>query len=202
MITKNSVRIVLFIGTIILIVGTVLLFMQGNAPDASSLVEQDCSTENADCLVFPIVTGSNLDDVEFTLPADFAGEFNLVVITFEQEQQVAAGDWYLPLNELAQADDRLRVYNVAALPDLNVAIRLMITGGLNTAVTDQAMRDVFILLFLEDPQAFLDALEIPNTSQIILLLLDSEGRVLWQGIGEYSEELAIEIETQVEQFMN
>jgi len=198
---KNS-RIIIIIGALILIMGAMVFLLQGNAPDASSLVEQACTQDDADCRIFPIVTGANLNDVALTLPEDFAGEFNLVVVTFEQDQQVAAADWYPFLNDLAQADDRLNLYNIAALPDLNPMIRSMITGGLNATVTDEIVRNVLILLFLEDQQAFLDALEISDTSQIILLLLDADGHVLWQGAGEYSDELAADLQTQIDQFLD
>ncbi|MFN8452597.1 MAG: hypothetical protein U0521_29320 [Anaerolineae bacterium] len=51
-----------------------------------------CITTDESCLRFPVVTGENLPGQPFTLPADFSGEAVLVVVPFDERQQVDAAE--------------------------------------------------------------------------------------------------------------
>ena len=93
------------VGVVIVVVagiGLALLVIGRGAPVVSSVAisDQPCS---APCLRFPTVSGENLPGQSFNLPADFAGASVLVIVPFDENQQVQAQTWLPYARELAQA---------------------------------------------------------------------------------------------------
>lgn len=139
------------------------------------------------CLRFPTIRGLNLIGDEMTLPVDFAGEWNLVIVPFSDEQQVNAESW-LPLAETLSAQNAsLRYYNVPVFPDIVPPIRLVIRAGMNLAITDADLQALSITVFLDNRDVFLAALEIPDVEAMQVFLLNDSGEVYWRGVGEYDE---------------
>lgn len=174
----------------------VLLLISSNAPQTTGInIAQTCITltEDDSCLVMPTVSGDNLDGETLTLPDDFAGTYNLVVMPFDREQQVRAADWVPLFQDLAQRHDAVAYYNVAALPDLAPAIRFMVTTGLNAAVQDPAIRQATVILYLEQQEAFVDALAVTDTETIQVFISNAAGEVLWRGAGDYNAALGDEL---------
>lgn len=187
-------RILLFVA---LIIGGALLVAINQAPETSSIKLDTCVQSTAgDCVRFPIVTGDTLNGDTVTLPEFFAGEYNLVIVPFDREQQESVIDW-LPLAEDLQAEfDGLAFYSVGALPDLPAGVRLLISGGM-TLVLESDVRDVSILLYLEDQQLFADSLSASSLDETQLYILNQDGDVIWQASGSYNDDLADELRQQV-----
>ncbi len=61
--------------------------------------------------VFPQVNGNSLTKRKFTLPADFEGELNVVLIAFKRKQQEDVDSWTPHLRPLTADHPGLRVYN-------------------------------------------------------------------------------------------
>ncbi len=57
-------------------------------------------------MTFPIVNGSNLLREKLTLPQDFAGNYNLLFIAFQQWHQEEVNTW-IPLAESYEAGSRV-----------------------------------------------------------------------------------------------
>lgn len=139
------------------------------------------------CLRFPTISGLNLMGDEMTLPADFSGDWNLVIVPFSDEQQVNAQSW-LPLAQtLAAQIPSLRYYNVPVFPDIAPPIRLVIRAGMTLAISDQSLQALSITVFLDDRDAFLAALDIADVESLQVFLIHEAGEVYWRGIGEYDE---------------
>lgn len=174
------------------IVMAVALFALLNDPPRSSRVEET-ACQRADggvCPAFPRITGDNLDGQSLTFPQAFEGRLNLVVVPFDREQQTAAIHWLPIFQQLAAAAPDARYYSIAALPNLNPAIRTLITGGLNIAITDPQIRSVTVVTFLEDQSLFTQALGLPHQEAMALLIAAQNGEILWLGSGDYSPERA------------
>lgn len=145
------------------------------------------SANGEGCLRFPTINGLNLIGHEMTLPVDFSGEWNLVIVPFSDEQQVNAESW-LPLAEtLAAQAPSVRYYNVPVFPDIAPPIRLVIRAGMNLAITERDLQALSITVFLDDRDAFLAALEIPDVEAMQVFLLNELGEVYWRGVGAYDE---------------
>jgi type II secretory pathway pseudopilin PulG len=180
-------RIILPILALVVILAAAAFILLSRAPATSTALtsEQACVTAGQACLQFPVVTGENLPGESFTLPADFQGTQTLVILPFDEDQQVKAETWLPLARELAEANPTLAYYNVPVFPDLNAPIRVLIRGGLNLAIADESLRALTITLFLANRDQFLTELNIPNTDTIQALLLNDAGEVLWRGSGEY-----------------
>lgn len=152
------------------------------APDVSG-VGAACAD---DCRRFPTVTGANLPGETWALPAAFTGAPALVLLPLDEAQQQTAESWREPAQALAATVADLNAYNVPTFPALSSPVRLVIRAGLNVAITNAALREHTITLFLDDRDAFLTALDISDTDMLPVLLLNAEGDVVWRGYGAYT----------------
>lgn len=176
-----------WIGIGILCVGIVavaayLLFTR--APESSGVVIEDEACDS--CLHFPEISGENLPGEAFQLPGDFIGDFVLVIVPFDEEQQVNASSWLPLAQELAESQLDFAYYNVPVLPAMSAPLRTIIRAGMNIAISDSDRRALTITVFLDDRDAFLAALDIPNVDTAQVFLLNQSRDVIWRGAGEYS----------------
>ncbi len=136
---------------------------------------------------FPAVRGRNIDNQAFTLPQDFEGEYNLVLLVFTQEQQALVNTWLMSLRSLEADFPNLQVYELPTLPQFNWFQRRMLDYWMSSGISDPQARATTITLYT-DVDAIQNALVIPDTSTIRLVLVDRAGSVYWQGQGAYSAE--------------
>lgn len=167
----------------ILAVALYLLFAR--APDASGVETNAAACES--CLPFPQISGENLPGDLFQLPGGFAGEKVLVIVPFDEEQQVSAASWLPLARELANSEANFAYYNVPVFPAMSAPLRTIIRAGMSITITDAELRERTITVFLEDLDAFLTALEIPNADAMQVFLLNSERAVIWRGAGSYDD---------------
>lgn len=139
------------------------------------------------CLRFPTISGLNLLGEDRTLPADFEGDWALVIVPFSDEQQAGAADWLPIARDLADAYPTLRYYNVPVFPDIAAPLRLVIRAGMGVAIPDPALQALTITVFLDERDAFLRALEIPDVETTQVFLLNADDAVIWRGRGAYDD---------------
>lgn len=135
---------------------------------------------------FPSVEGSNLAGRRFRLPRDFEGRFNIVLIAFEMEHQTDVDTWVPLIKHLAAADPQVRYYELPTIWRMNPVRQWIIDSGMRMGIPDPKTREATITLYL-DRQAFCQALDLPHTRVIYVLLVDTEGEVLWRESGRFSE---------------
>ncbi len=192
---RRLIGLVMFV-----LIGSVvgLLVVIQLAPSSTEVRVAECVADELDeCVVFPQVTGENLNGESVTLPDDFLAERNLIIMPFNRDQQVGAEAW-LPLGQaLADEYEDLQFYSIAALPDLSPAIRLLVSGGMNLAITDEAVREVAILLYLEEQERFVEALGIADMEMMQVLLVRGDGTVVWTMAGAFSEAMVEDVREKV-----
>jgi len=143
--------------------------------------------------VFPAVRASNLNGRAFDLPRDFAGERNLVIVAFQREQQALVDSWSPAIADLLVRYTDLRFYELPTITRGNPLFRAWLDGAMRGGIPDRQAREHTITLYL-DKAAFRQALDLPHEDTIYALLLERSGRVLWRGQGEYTDQLAGELE--------
>ncbi|MEO5825980.1 MAG: hypothetical protein ABIR59_08845, partial [Gemmatimonadales bacterium] len=120
--------------------------------------------------LFPKVEGRNLEGQRFSLPADFEGELNIVLVAFRREQQDDVDTWLPSLTAMAAKRAAVRVYE---LPTLNRSYSLMrrfIDGGMARGIPQQATREATITLYI-NKAPFKRALGITSEGTIRVLLV-------------------------------
>jgi hypothetical protein len=132
--------------------------------------------------VFPTVQGRNLERRDLELPADFAGERNVVLVAFRQRQQREVNSWLPALTTMRREAGDLGVYEIPALHRGWTPLRGWIDGGMASGIADRATREATITVYI-NKAPFKAALRIASESQIQVLLLDDAGRVLHRELG-------------------
>lgn len=141
-------------------------------------------------LKLPEIQGDALNGTPLSFPTSFATPLNIVAMPFTQEQQVQVAG-YLPLfEELSQANADVSYYNVALLPDLAPAFRLLVVTGMQAATRDESLRGRSTAIFLENQAEFLNALNIADTETMRVFVFAQNGDLLGEVAGAYSEENA------------
>lgn len=145
---------------------------------------------------FPDVTGSNLQGRRLHLPGDFAGEYNILLIAFQQHQQYDVNTWLPLLKRLRRQYPALHYYELPTIAELPRLRQVMLDMGMRLGIPDRNTRETTITLYL-DKATFRRALEIPHEDAITVLLVDQAGRVLWRTLGGHNEAKGAALEASV-----
>lgn len=159
---------------------------------AEASVPLDCVPDDEGaCLQLPAASGIDANDDDISFPDAFELPYVLVVMPFDRDQQVQAQTWLPSFEEFADTyPETFEYYSIAALPDLNAVIRGLVMFGIRSGVRDESTRSRLAVLFLDEQEAYLDALNIEDDSVIRAFLVDTEGVVYWTGAGVFEEETA------------
>jgi hypothetical protein len=131
------------------------------------------------------VIGYNLEGKRFELPHDFKQAHTLVLIAFEQWQQEVVNTWLTPLAELVKDYPMLDYYELPTINTMSPLYQAYIDGVMYVGIPDRRARERTITLYV-DVKTFCQALQLPTTENIYVLLLDQQGDVRWQVEGEYT----------------
>ena len=136
-------------------------------------------------LHFPAIQAENLANQSLSLPREFTGQRNLVLIAFQHAQQKDVSSWLEQEKQFAALDPALRTYELAAIGPVNAAARWFIRNGMRSRLSDSE-RGRTIVLF-SDKAPLHTALGLAGEQQIYAILLDRDGRVLWRAEGRADE---------------
>lgn len=134
---------------------------------------------------FPTVSGFNLDREELEFHRDFAGSLNLVIVPFEQRQQLDVNNWIPAAQALEREFPGFIYYELPTIYQLPSLSRTFINEGMRAGIPDQTSRERTVTLYL-DKETFKASLGIESEAVIHLFLCDAEGRILWRTTGVYS----------------
>lgn len=152
-------------------------------------------------LLFPTVTGKNLNSEEFTLPVDFTGRVNIVLVAYQREQQSEIDTWLTLARELeAEFPETVRYWE---LPTISSGYRWMsfiIDSGMRSGIPDSTARERTITLYI-DRGLFLEALEIPDMETVDVFLLDDAGYVRWRARGPGTDDTGEALRQAVEELV-
>lgn len=147
---------------------------------------------------FPVVSGFNLNRQELVFPRDFKGNFNLVIVPFQQSQQAVVNTW-IPFAQKMELDvPGFMYYELPTIYEMPSFSRTFINEGMRAGIPDQTARERTITLYL-DKQVFKSGLNISSEDEISLFLVDGEGKIYWRNSGGYSESKASELQAVLEE---
>ena len=140
---------------------------------------------------FPNVQTSNLNNEAYSLPADFASAYNVVVLPYTEAQQNEVNTWLDFLNQL-RAEYPISVYEIPVMEQYSRMKQLLINAGMSVGIADAQVRRDTLPLYT-DVAAFNQPLGLSDTTATHVLLVDRGGVVYWRGSGVYSEALGTEL---------
>jgi len=142
---------------------------------------------------FPVVTSVNLEGESFTLPADFAGDRNVVFVAFLRQQQADVDTWVPFVKPLLARTPGTDYYEIPTIRRMVTPMRWMINRGMKGGIDDRAARERTITLYI-DKEPFKRSLAITDERTIHVLLVDRTGRVLWRTTGAFDHAKGAELE--------
>lgn len=137
--------------------------------------------------MFPPISSYSLDKTKVNLPGDFAGKINLLLISFEPEQAKDIDTW-MPLAQAIQhMNFEFRYYKLPVSSSGTMIYRWWDSSSLRSIETDPETWHWIIPLYL-NKQNFLRSLNVPNEKEVVAILSDQSGHILWKASGRLTED--------------
>jgi hypothetical protein len=137
--------------------------------------------------VFPPVTSFSLDKQKVSLPGELEGQTNLLIISFKAEQEQDVDSWLPAAEAIQHSSFQFRYYQIPVAEKENFVFRWWESSSMRSDQTDPETWHWIIPLWI-DRRKFLEDLQIPNDKQVVALLIDRQGHVLWRSSGPMSPE--------------
>jgi len=132
--------------------------------------------------VFPQVTAYNLAKQKVTLPGGMAGKTDLLLISFAPEQQKDIQSWLEAGQAIQHSNFQFHYYELPVEGRENFVFRWWETSSLRSDESDPESWPWIVPLFV-DRHTFMTGLNIPNEKQVVVLLVDRQGHILWRASG-------------------
>ena len=129
--------------------------------------------------ILPPVTAYALDRAKVTLPADFTAPLNLLILSFQRDQQSVVDGW-LPV--LTPGAPSVQTWLLPISPRANGLYRWWLNASLRTSLPPSQPRRYTVPLYV-DKGHFLRTLQVSSEQEVVLLLTDKAGHVLWRTTG-------------------
>jgi hypothetical protein len=131
---------------------------------------------------FPTVTSYSLDKQKVTLPNGLEGQTNLLLLSFKEEQQGDINSWMPAAQALQHLNFQFRYYQIPVAEKENFIFRWWESSSMRSDQTDPETWHWIVPLWV-DRHKFFASLDIPNDKQVVVLLIDRQGHVLWRAAG-------------------
>jgi hypothetical protein len=138
-------------------------------------------------VVLPSVTAYALDRGKVTLPADFATPLNLLILSFQRDQQSAVDGWVPVVAQVNGAHPRVQLWSLLISPRANFLYRWWLNASLRGSLAADQPRHFTVPLYVDKTQ-FLRSLQIRSEQQIVVVLTDRAGHVVWRTAGPVTDD--------------
>lgn len=143
------------------------------------------AVEQRRAVTFPTISSYSLDKAKVTLPGDLAAHYNLLLISFQPEQQKQIETWMPVAQALQHTNFNFRWYRLPISERENLIFRWWENSSMRSIETDPETWHWIVPLYVNKAE-FRNALQIPNEHEITALLVDRQGQVLWRASGEFN----------------
>lgn len=134
----------------------------------------------------PSVTGTALDKAKLTLPADFSAPLNLLILSFRRDQQTAVESW-LPVPRQSGEPARVQTWNLPISGREDNIYRWWLNTSMRDSTPPGESTHNIVPLYVNKPR-FLKRLDIASEKDVVVLLTNKAGLVLWRSSGAVTPE--------------
>jgi hypothetical protein len=159
-----------------------VLFLRGATTPATELGQ------------FPVIQATSLDKAKLHLPQDFAGQLNLIVISFAREQQQEVDTWIPVARQIQSAHSNLSYYELSTASRENLLYRWWFDAALRSNTTDKELRSRILTAYV-GKHNFDKTLHIADEKQVVTVLVDRSGKVYWRAKGSCTEEAKLALQS-------
>jgi hypothetical protein len=136
----------------------------------------------------PPVTAYALDRAKVTLPSDFAAPLNLLLLSFQRDQQSTVDGWFGALG----TTPGVQTWLLPVSQRENMLYRWWLNASLRGSQPASQPRKYTVPLYVNKAE-FLRSLQVWSEQDIVLLLTDKTGRVLWRTVGPVNDSKKAEL---------
>jgi hypothetical protein len=137
--------------------------------------------------VFPAITSYSLDKQKVNLPAGMEGQTDLLLISFQTEQEKDIDSWLPAAQALQHSNFTFRYYELPVFGKENFIFRWWDTSSLRSDETDPEILHWIVPLFVDRHKLARD-LQAPNEKQVLVLLVNRQGQILWRSSGPMTQD--------------
>jgi hypothetical protein len=130
----------------------------------------------------PTVTAYALDRAKVTLPADFAAPLNLLILSFQRDQQAMVDGWVRGLPQSGP----VQTWVLPISQRENGLYRWWLNASLRGTLSPSQPRRYTVPLYVNKVQ-FLRSLQVSSEQEVVLLLTDKAGHVVWRTAGPVTD---------------
>ena len=134
---------------------------------------------------FPSVSGKDLNDKPWIAPSGFPGERTLVVIGFEEEQQVGIDSWFEGMEVLDPAS-RISWIEMPLINNPGLVMRWIINTGMRGGIPSKEVRSHVWTAYTKK-KAFMEACGMTTTKDVYALVVNRSGKIIAMESGNYSK---------------
>lgn len=146
---------------------------------------------------FPPVIAHNLAGKRFSLPDEFEGEYNLIVLSFYDYRPSQIDPWLEFGKLLSQNYLNFKYYALPINNERHAFEQRIFNMSLRIHVPDPMQRALTVVVYA-DIEKFCEELEIGSRREIYAFLVDKQGEVMWRTEGNFSELRGVSLEETVE----
>jgi hypothetical protein len=152
------------------------------------------AAQNSPGVALPAVSAYALDRVKVTLPADFAAPFNLLILSFQRDQQSTVESWIPVLGPAGKT----QTWVLPISGRESGLYRWWLNASLRGNLPPTLARHYWVPLYVNKTQ-FLQSLQVASEKDVVLLLTDKSGHVLWRTTGAATDGKKAALESFVNQ---
>ncbi len=143
---------------------------------------------------FPAIQATSLAGAKMHLPQDFAGQFNLVVISFAREQQQEVDTWIPVAQQIQSAHGNFSYYELPTTSRDNFLYRWWFDAALRSNTADKDLRSRTLTAYVSK-HSFHKTLHIADEKRVVALLVDRTGKIYWRADGACTEQAKSALES-------
>lgn len=135
-------------------------------------------------ITFPSLSGNDLNGSAWSAPAGLPGKKTLVLIGFDEPQQVLIDSWIKGM-KLETSGSSVSWVEMPLIENPGMFMRWFIDTGMRGGIRDKAMRSRVWTAYT-DKKAFLKSCGINTTETITVLVVERDGKILASETGSFT----------------
>ena len=134
---------------------------------------------------FPQVSGKDLNNTPWAAPAGFPGERTLVVVGFEEEQQVGIHSWFEGM-EVRKPSSGISWIEMPLINNPGLVMRWIINTGMRGGIPSKEVRS-HVWTAYTNKKVFMESCGMTSPKDVYAMVVDRSGKIIAMESGNFSK---------------
>jgi hypothetical protein len=145
--------------------------------------------------MFPRLTGTNLNGNEIVAPHELSGDYKLLLIAFQREQQSEIDTWLSEVKDMEARYPAFRYYEIPLIYEAGMVTRLWANNGMRSGIQNETARQKTITVYTDRTQ-FFELMNMEKNS-IYAVLVNNKNEIIWRAAGPATSEKLQDLKSRV-----